>query len=54
MKTNISKAQIEVWEWKEKAFRELEKVPVDERIEYISKKTQNTIERIKKRKRALV
>ena len=54
MKTNISKAQLEVWEWKEKAFRELEKVPVVKRIEYIFKKTQNTIERIKKRKQALV
>ena len=54
METIISKAQMEVWEWKEKAFRDLEKIPEEKRIEYILKKTQNTIARIKKKKQALV
>lgn len=54
METKISKAQKEVWEWKEEAFRKLEKIPEDKRIEYILKKTNSTIEKIKKRKQTLV
>ena len=54
METKISKAQIEVWEWKEKAFKEIEKIPENERINYIIKKTRKIIEKIKKRKQQLV
>jgi hypothetical protein len=50
MKAKISKAQQEVWEWKEKAFRNLEEIPEEERVKYVLSKTKKTIEKIKKRK----
>ncbi len=53
MKSKISKAQLEVWEWKEKAFRELEKIPENERVNYIIKKTSKTIGKLKKKKQQL-
>ena len=37
MKNNISKAQIEVWEWKEKAFLNLISIPEAKRIAAIKK-----------------
>ena len=54
MKTKISKAQEEVWEWKEKAFRNLEEIPEKQRVKYIYSKTKETIDRIRKNKRTLV
>ncbi|MCD4789174.1 MAG: hypothetical protein K8R37_04170 [Bacteroidales bacterium] len=54
MKTKISKAQIEVWEWKEKAFEELEKIPEKERIKYIEAKTKIIINKLKKKKQELI
>lgn len=50
MKTKTSKSQEEVWEWKEKAFKDLEGIPENERVEYIAKKTKDIIEQIKKKK----
>lgn len=53
-KERISKAQEEVWEWKQKAFEELQKVPPDKRMEHIRKNTQPYIDVIlasKKNKR---
>jgi hypothetical protein len=54
MKTKISKSQEEVWGWKEKAFKDLEKIPENERVGYIEEKTKDIIERIKKKKKELV
>jgi len=51
MKAKISKAQLEVWEWKEKAFKELEKIPEKERVDYIMNKVKKTIEKIKKKQK---
>ena len=48
IKNSISKAQIEVWEWKEALYEELKKIPENKRLEFIHNKTASTIERIKK------
>jgi hypothetical protein len=50
MKAKISKAQLEVWEWKERAFKNLEEIPEEERVKYIFSKTNKTISRLKKLK----
>jgi hypothetical protein len=46
----ISKAQLEVWEWKEKASLKLNKLKADERIAYIVNNTKHLVDRIKKAK----
>lgn len=48
IKNNISKSQIEVWEWKEALYDELKIIPQNKRFEFIHNKTAGTIERIKK------
>ena len=54
MKTKISRAQEEVWEWKEKAFKNLEEIPEKQRVKYIYSKTKATIDKIRKNKSELV
>ena len=46
MKINISKSQIEVWEWKESLFEELKNIPKEKRLEFIRKKVKKTIEQL--------
>ncbi len=48
IKSNVSKAQIEVWEWKESLYEEIKNIPDNKKLDFIHKKTANTIERIKK------
>ena len=48
MKTKVSKAQEEVWEWKERAYEEIKDIPEDKRIDYIREKVRDVIDRIKK------
>jgi len=50
METKISKAQIEVWDWKDSLFEELKNIPKLERLNYIKGKVKNTIEKINKKK----
>lgn len=45
-KEYISKAQIEVWLWKQKAFEELQKLPPEKRMEHIRHNTQPYVEEI--------
>lgn len=52
MKTTDSKAQIEVWEWKEIAYEAIKDIPKDKRIEFIMKSVQNTVDLIKVRQNA--
>jgi hypothetical protein len=47
METKISKAQIEVWDWKESLYKELLTVPKSERLKYIRDKVSDTIAKIK-------
>jgi hypothetical protein len=46
MESKVSKAQEEVWEWKESLFEELKFVPKDKRLEFIREKVQKNIEQI--------
>jgi hypothetical protein len=46
-KANISKSQLEVWEWKEKLYEEIKDIPDDKKIDYIIKKTSETVNRLK-------
>jgi len=50
MKTDISKAQLEVWEWKEKAYEQLRNIPERERIAFIKKRVKSAKEWIAKRR----
>gem|GEM_PF-5174214 len=46
--TKISKAQQEVWEWKEKASEELNKLSKEERIAMMKKYEEAFLEKMKK------
>jgi len=50
METKVSKAQIEVWEWKEALYEELRNIPKLERLNYIKDKVNETIKAIYKKK----
>ncbi len=43
MEPKTSKAQLEVWDWKETVSSELARVRPEERIDYILKKTETTV-----------
>ena len=53
MKTEISKAQLEVWEWKDKAYEEMKHLSTREQMEYIHQQTKELVERIRKSKQQL-
>jgi hypothetical protein len=53
MKTKISKAQLEVWEWKEKAYEEMKHLTTREQMNFIHDQTKELVERIKKKKQQL-
>jgi len=46
MKADISKAQLEVWEWKEALYREIKEIPHGQRLKYLREKVRVTVERI--------
>ncbi len=50
MEFKPSKAQIAVWEWKEKAYEEIKHLPILEQMRMIHAQTQHTIAQIKKNK----
>ncbi len=43
MESKISKAQLEVWEWKEKAWQETRNLPKEEQLPFILSQTQETV-----------
>ncbi|MBI5324179.1 MAG: hypothetical protein HZB41_02680 [Ignavibacteriae bacterium] len=47
MEPKVSNAQIEVWEWKVRAYESIKDIPKDKRIEFIMKSVQNTVDLIK-------
>ena len=53
MEAKTSKAQIEVWEWKEKLSAELLKIPVKDRNKYIREKAQKARKMIEELKSAV-
>jgi hypothetical protein len=50
MEPKISKAQKDVWEWKEKAYERLKHLPVSEQLLLIREQTRDSIARIKRKK----
>jgi hypothetical protein len=50
METKVSKAQISVWEWKDKAYEEIKNLPILEQMRFIQERTKQTIAQIKMNK----
>lgn len=48
MSTKISKSQQEVWDWKQRAFEKLLKIPREKWLEEIRKHTKPLLEEINK------
>ncbi|MFN0199936.1 MAG: hypothetical protein ACKVTZ_00360 [Bacteroidia bacterium] len=48
MEPKISKAQLEVWEWKEKAYEATKDMTMQERLAYINEHTKAIIEKFGK------
>ena len=38
--SNISKAQLEVWDWKEKAYLQIKDMPLEKAVEWIISQTK--------------
>jgi hypothetical protein len=45
---HISKAQLEVWEWKQKAYEQIKDMPLDKGIEFIMQQTRELANEISK------
>ena len=52
MEAKTSKAQLEVWEWKEKAYEQIKNMSQEERIKFIRAQTKEMVSRIKRKKAA--
>jgi hypothetical protein len=50
METKISKAQIEVWDWKDSLYEEIKNIPKLERLKFLKDKVSLTINQIKRKK----
>jgi len=44
LKSKVSKAQEEVWEWKEACYQELKDIPPEERMQYIEREANEALE----------
>jgi hypothetical protein len=51
MEVKISKAQLAVWEWKDKAYEEIKHLPIMEQMRIIHECTKQTVAQINKNKR---
>ena len=52
METKESKAQLEVWEWKEKAYEQTKNMTKEERLKFILSQTREMVLRLKHKKAA--
>ena len=50
METKISKAQLEVWEWKNNLYEEIKDIPRLKNLEYIKNKVSKLLKQIKQDK----
>lgn len=50
MEPKISKAQLAVWEWKEKAYEDIKHLPILEQMQIIHERTLKTVLQIKSKK----
>jgi hypothetical protein len=46
MESNVSKSQIEVWEWKDSLYEDLKDIPKDQRLKFIKEKVKKTLEQL--------
>ncbi len=46
----ISQAQLEVWEWKEKAAESVAHLPVGERVRFIMERARKTSEKVQRQR----
>ncbi|MCE7921991.1 MAG: hypothetical protein DYG98_02965 [Haliscomenobacteraceae bacterium CHB4] len=53
MEPKISKAQLSVWEWKEKAYEEIKHLPIMEQMRVIHERTKQTVAQINANKKSL-
>jgi hypothetical protein len=53
MEAKESKSQLEVWEWKEKAYEEMKHLSTREQIRFIHEQTKELAERLRMKKRKL-
>ena len=49
MESKDSKAQLEVWEWKEKAYNQIKGMPLEKAVEFIMEQTKKTAEELKRK-----
>jgi hypothetical protein len=49
MKTKDAKAQVEVWEWKQKAYEEVKHLSLHDSIAYILQKTQPIVDELNRK-----
>jgi hypothetical protein len=47
METKVSKAQLEVWEWKEKLYQQVKDLHQGEMLKFILGQTKETIDNLK-------
>ena len=52
MEAKVSKAQLEVWEWKEKAYDQIKDMSLEKGIEFIMQQTKQISDEIKKKRKA--
>lgn len=53
MEAKVSKSQLEVWEWKEKAYEEMKHLSTREQIKFIHEETKELAQRLRTKKSKL-
>ena len=53
MEAKVSKAQMEVWEWKEKVYEDMKHLSTSEQIRLIHEQTRELVERLRIKKISL-
>lgn len=51
MEAKVSKAQLEVWEWKEKAYAQIKDMPLEKAIEFIIQQAKPVAEELDKKRK---
>lgn len=51
MEANVSKSQIEVWEWKQKTYEEMKHLSTREQIKYIHEQAKELVDRLISKKK---
>ncbi len=51
MKAKVSKAQLEVWEWKEKAYNQIKDMSLEKGIDFIMQQTKQIADEIRRKRK---